>query len=96
MVDFTREDCQYDLNGDRWTVNYNLAVHRGLDAERIESIKRLHQARARINSLAKVEPINSELTNAYRNMLSILERLLQDLWGFPQDDRFHPHQRIGV
>lgn len=96
MVDFTREDCMYEVDGNRWTVNYDLAVKNGLDKAAVLTIRSLQMSRIRINALAKAEPINSKMIAAYRKVLTTLELTLQKAWGFPLDDRCHPHQRIGV
>ena len=96
MVDFTREDCMYELDGNRWTVNYNLAVYRKLNKATIRRIISLHERRHEINKMAKQEPIGSKQTDLFRRILDSFEFHLQRLWGFPLDDRFHQHQRIGV
>lgn len=96
MVDFTRADCQYEMDGVVWTVNYDLAVKQGIDKEAVQKIMSLHQRRANINNLAAQEPIDSKQTALYRRVLTGFEYLLQRLWGFPADNRWHPHQRIGV
>lgn len=96
MVDFTRSDCQYELGDNPWMVNYNLAVYRKLTKKTVLQIIEYHKRRYVINNLAKQESINSKLTALYRKVLTGFEVELQRLWGFPLDDRYHPHQRIGV
>ena len=96
MVDFTREDCMYELDGNRWTVNYDMAVFRKLTKNAVRRIISLHERRHEINKMAKQEPISSEQTDLFRKVLTGFEFRLQRLWGFPLDDRCHPHQRIGI
>jgi len=86
----------YVIGGDQWTVNYNLAVISNLNKAIIQRIKSYHIRRHEINQLAKQEPIDSSVIDTYRLVLDGLEYRLQTLWGFPLDNRFHPHQRIGV
>ena len=96
MVDFTQEDCQYEIGGNPWTVNYNLAVASKLDKDTVQKIISYHKRRYDINRLAALEPINSSRLDTFRRVLDGFEFHLQRLWRFPLDDRFHPHQRIGV
>ena len=86
----------YELDGNQWTVNYNMAVVHKLDKATVLQIISYHERRHEINQLAKQEPIGSRIIDTYRLVLNGFEYRLQQLWGFPQDNRFHPHQRIGV
>ena len=86
----------YELDGNQWTVNYDMAAFRGLTKATVQKIISYHKKRYTINQLAKQEPIDSELIDLYRQILNGFEIHLQRLWGFPLDNRFHPHQRIGI
>ena len=86
----------YEVDGNEWTVNYDMAAYRQLTKATIMKIISLHKRRFEINKMAKQEPVNSKQTELFRKVLTGFEFRLQKLWGFPLDNRCHPHQRIGV
>lgn len=73
----------------RVIINKRLARERNLSEETIKKIETLHKEREELFIIMEEFVYNRKiLMNLYEEWKTI-EFCLQDLWGFPRDERFH-------
>lgn len=73
------------------TANRTLAAQRGISEDVCKKIDQLHEDINEYITRAIKENISECLVEVY---LKDLEFLLQELWGFPEDDRYHNYFKM--
>jgi hypothetical protein len=78
-------------------INMDLARARGLRKRDIKKIKALHRVMddlvASSNFAGEVFPYTKKQTKQLRKTVRMMEYIMQDLWGFEEDEAKHTHWR---
>jgi hypothetical protein len=76
-------------------LNYALAISKGLSKQDIGKLETLHKimsGMARVNnSQHEEEPYTKSMRKELKRSICMLEYLMQQVWGFPQDKDKHYH-----
>lgn len=86
-MDMQELDITY--GGETITLNAALIKKMKLSYDTVEAIKETHYKRMELeHKMAQTPPINKDILKRFANQLLEINRELQALWGFKQDDNY--------
>lgn len=93
MEQINQKDLEFMCGGKKIRLNIRLVNRQGLTFGDIALIKSLHKKKAKLFKKMTAETEASKI-KAYAKQAKELEFLLQEAWGFPKDESFHPWYEV--